>query len=152
MIIGGDIMNNSFIGNRLRIARENAGFRQIDVKEKAPIMAEALRNDVTLFNPILLNFLKSLPLQLEVEEEGVKFLLVHGSPRRNNEDILPDTPMEEVEKMLEKSMDLRIELISCGRGSGFVYCQRGSKQPSNGYDLNQTKLCCSNHHTRQASL
>lgn len=40
----GDIMNNTFIGNRLRIARENAGFRQIDVKEKAPISNKNLSN------------------------------------------------------------------------------------------------------------
>lgn len=81
------------------------------VKEKAPVMAEALRNDVTFFNPILTNFLKSLPLQLEIEESGVKFLLVHGSPRRNNEDILPDTPMEEVEKMLE---NVDADVVLCG--------------------------------------
>lgn len=81
------------------------------VKEKAPIMAEALRNDVNLFNPILINFLKSLPLQLEIEEDGVKFLLVHGSPRKNNEDILPDTPMAEVEKMLE---NVTADVVLCG--------------------------------------
>ena len=81
------------------------------VKEKAPVMAEALRNDVNLFNPILINFLKSLPLQLEVEVEGVKFLLVHGSPRKNNEDILPNSPMEEVEKMLE---NVNASVVLCG--------------------------------------
>ena len=81
------------------------------VKTKAPIMAEALKNDVKLINPIQKDFLKNLPIQLEVEEEGVKFLLVHGSPRKNNEDILPDTPLVEVEKMIE---NVNADVILCG--------------------------------------
>lgn len=82
-----------------------------NIKSKAPIMAEALRNDQTLLNPIQKDFLKNLPTQLQVEEEGVKILLVHGSPRRNNEDILPDTPMDEVEKMLE---NVEADVVLCG--------------------------------------
>ena len=58
-----------------------------DLKEKAPTMAEALKSDYWLTNPVQRNFLKSLPEQKLVEIENVKFLLVHGSPRRNNEDI-----------------------------------------------------------------
>lgn len=81
------------------------------LKEKAPIMAEALKNDVHLLNPVQKRFLKTLPIQLEVEEGGVKFLLVHGSPRKNNEDILPDTPISEVEKMVEK---VDADVILCG--------------------------------------
>ena len=80
------------------------------IREKAPIMGEALKNVKTL-NPSELEFLKELPIQLEVEEEGVKFLLVHGSPRKNNEDILPDTPMSEVEKMLE---NVSANVVLCG--------------------------------------
>ena len=71
------------------------------LKDKAPVMAEALKNDAQILNPVQKGFLKNLPIQKEVEAGGVKFLLVHGSPRKNNEDILPDTPMVEVEKMLE---------------------------------------------------
>ena len=81
------------------------------IREKAPIMGEALKNDVKTLNPSELEFLKELPIQLEVEEEGVKFLLVHGSPRKNNEDILPDTPMSEVEKMLE---NVSANVVLCG--------------------------------------
>ena len=81
------------------------------VKTKAPIMAEALKNDITVLNPIQKDFLKNLPIQLEVEESGIKFLLVHGSPRKNNEDILPDTPLDEVEKMLE---NVTADVILCG--------------------------------------
>ena len=64
-------------------------------------MAEALKSDAQLLNPVEKEFLKNLPIQKEVKAGGVKFLLVHGSPRKNNEDILPDTPLSEVEKMLE---------------------------------------------------
>lgn len=81
------------------------------LKEKAPVMAEALKNDAELINPVQKKFLKGLPIQKEVEIEGVKFLLVHGSPRKNNEDILPDTPMEEVEKMLE---NVGADVVLCG--------------------------------------
>lgn len=81
------------------------------VKEKAPIMAEALKDDITLINPIQKDFLKNLPIQLEVEEEGVKILLVHGSPRKNNEDIMPDLPLHKVEEMLE---NVNANVILCG--------------------------------------
>jgi putative phosphoesterase len=86
--------------------------------EKAPVMAEALKDDFFQINILQRDFLKKLPVQLEVEEEGVKFLLVHGSPRRNNEDILSDTPMREVERMLQ-GVDANVVLcghthIPCG--------------------------------------
>ena len=81
------------------------------LKGKAPVMAEALKNDAEIINPLEKEFLKNLPIQLELTEGGVKFLLVHGSPRRNNEDILPDTPLEEVEKMLE---NVEADIILCG--------------------------------------
>lgn len=82
-----------------------------NVKSKAPIMAEALKDDVKTLNIIQKDFLKNLPIQLQVEEEGVKFLLVHGSPRKNNEDILPDTPLADVEKML---VNVDADVVLCG--------------------------------------
>ena len=72
-----------------------------ELKEKAPIMAEALKDDAKILGVYDKLFLKSLPIQKQVTEGGVTFLLVHGSPRKNNEDILPTTPMEEVDAMLE---------------------------------------------------
>jgi predicted phosphodiesterase len=82
-----------------------------NIKEKAPIMAEALKDDVQILNYIQKDFLKTLPIQLQVEVEGVKFLLVHGSPRKNNEDILPDTPFEVVEEML---VNVDADVVLCG--------------------------------------
>ena len=81
------------------------------LKEKAPVMAEALKSDAQLLNPVEKEFLKNLPIQKEVKAGGVKFLLVHGSPRKNNEDILPDTPLSEVEKMLE---NVDADVVLCG--------------------------------------
>ena len=72
------------------------------VKLKYPVMANALRDDVDLLNWRHKGFLQSLPPQLNLQFEGIKFLLVHGSPRKNNEDILPDTPLETVEEMIER--------------------------------------------------
>ena len=82
-----------------------------DLKIKAPIMAEALKEDTKLLNPIQKDFLKNLPQQLCLSEDGVKILLVHGSPRRNNEDISPDLPLSEIEKMLE---GVDADIILCG--------------------------------------
>ena len=81
------------------------------LKSKAPIMAEALKNDAKILNPIQKDFLKNLPIQLQVELEGVKILLVHGSPRKNNEDISPDLPLVEVEAMLE---NVEADVVVCG--------------------------------------
>ena len=77
----------------------------------APIMANALKDDVSILNETQKEFLKNLPAQKEIEIEGVKILLVHGSPRRNNEDILPDTPPKEVEEMVK---DTDAAIILCG--------------------------------------
>ena len=81
------------------------------LKEKAPVMAEALKNDVSILSPSQISFLKNLPAQKSVIENGVRILLVHGSPRKNNEDILPETPLNEVEKMLE---NVDANIILCG--------------------------------------
>ena len=81
------------------------------LKEKAPVMAEALKNDVQSLNAYQKVFLKRLPMQKTLTVEGVSFLLVHGSPRKNNEDILPDTPIDTVEEMLK---NVEANVILCG--------------------------------------
>ncbi len=77
----------------------------------APIMANALKEDAHILNEEQKEFLKNLPAQKLIEIEGVKILLVHGSPRRNNEDILPDTPPKEVEEMVSET---DANIILCG--------------------------------------
>ena len=81
------------------------------LKSNAPVMAEALKNDTSILNSIQKDFLKTLPIQLELEEEGVKILLVHGSPRKNNEDISPNLQLSQVEEMLE---NVEANVILCG--------------------------------------
>lgn len=81
------------------------------MKSKYPVMANALRSDVELLNWRQKDFLRSLPNQLNVQFEGLKILLVHGSPRKNNEDILPDTPLDKLEEMIK---DIDADIILCG--------------------------------------
>lgn len=81
------------------------------LKSKFPIMGEALENDVEIIPANLKEFLNNLPKQKEIEIEGVKILLVHGSPRKNDENISPDLPIEKIEEMLE---GVTTDLIFCG--------------------------------------
>lgn len=82
-----------------------------NIFSKAPVMAEALKNDVVILNDEQKLFLKNLPVQKSVEEEGVKILLVHGSPRKNNEDIMPNTSMDLLSEMLE---GINEDIVLCG--------------------------------------
>lgn len=81
------------------------------VKSKFPVMGNALEDDVRIIAQDLKNFLSNLPKQKELEVEGIKILLVHGSPRRNDENISPDLPIEKVEEMLE---GVDADVVFCG--------------------------------------
>ena len=81
------------------------------LQDSAPIMAEALKLDANELNNKERAFLITLPEKMEITEGGVKFLLVHGSPRKNNEDILPDIRLDKVEEMLT---DVKADVILCG--------------------------------------
>lgn len=81
------------------------------VKAAFPVMGNALEDDIKIIPPDLRDFLKNLPPQRELEIEGVKVLLVHGSPRRNDENIMPDLPLDKIEEMLEGT---DADLIFCG--------------------------------------
>lgn len=81
------------------------------LKSAFPVMANALLDDVLVLEEDKKEYLKNLPAQMNLEIEGVKILMVHGSPRRNNEDILPDMPLEQIEEILE---GVDADLIFCG--------------------------------------
>lgn len=81
------------------------------LEKKAPVMACALQDDVKHLTSGEKQFLEKLPAQKQVDIEGVSFLLVHGSPRKNNEDILADTPLEDIEKMVKK---VKAQVVLCG--------------------------------------
>lgn len=82
-----------------------------DMKDKFPVMACALVDDVCILENDKKEYLSTLPPQQELEIEGVKILMVHGSPRRNNEDILPGMPIQTVEEIVEGT---DADLILCG--------------------------------------
>ena len=81
------------------------------VKSVFPIMGEALVNDAKELDDEMITFLKNLPEQKELNIEGVKLLLVHGSPRKIDENIFPELPIEDVEEMI-KGVDA--DVIFCG--------------------------------------
>lgn len=94
--------------------------------EKAfPVMGHALADDVLFLSDDAKNFLKNLLPQKELNVDGVKVLLVHGSPRRNNEDILPGMPLEQIEEMI-KNVDA--DLIFCGHTHVPAGYQTNTKQ------------------------
>lgn len=94
--------------------------------EKAfPVMGHALADDVLFLSDDAKNFLKNLSHQKELNVDGVKALLVHGSPRRNNEDILPGMPLEQIEEMI-KNVDA--DLIFCGHTHVPAGYQTNTKQ------------------------
>ncbi len=95
------------------------------VKAAAPIMANALKNDAEIIPAELIKFLKNLPAQKELEIEGVKILLVHGSPRKNDENILPDLPIEKIEELV------------AGTGADVVFC--GHTHIPCGYQTTKTQ-------------
>lgn len=82
-----------------------------NIKNAAPVMAEALRNDVLILTDSQKTFLRNLPEKVEIIEDGIKILLVHGSPRKNNENILPDTSLNELEEMIKNT---NANIILCG--------------------------------------
>lgn len=82
-----------------------------ELSEKAPVMAEALKDDHASIGQAHIDFLQNLPTKQSLEIDNVKILLVHGSPRRNNEDILPETSMNEVRSMLS---GVEEDVILCG--------------------------------------
>ncbi len=82
-----------------------------EVQEKFPVMANALLDDVDIIEQDKKDYLKELPTKKSLFIEGVSVLLVHGSPRRNNEDILPDMKLSEIQEIIEGET---ADLILCG--------------------------------------
>lgn len=81
------------------------------LRDNFPIMANAVIEDMKLLSEDDFDYLRELPETLSLEFEGVKTLLVHGSPRRNNEDILPNLPLEQIEEIVK---GVKEELVLCG--------------------------------------
>ena len=81
------------------------------LQEQYPVMANAMADDVLKLDDAHKAYLADLPPMLSVDIEGCSVLLVHGSPRANNEDILPGMSMEEIEEIIDGTKE---KLILCG--------------------------------------
>lgn len=75
------------------------------------VMASAYYSDSQILTSEEKNFLSSLPEKMSLELFGIKILLVHGSPRKNDENIFPNLSIEEVEEII-KGEDA--DIIFCG--------------------------------------
>ena len=114
------------------------------LKEKYPVMANAIVDDMNYVTEENQKYLQDLPAQLEADIEGVKVLFVHGSPRANNEDILPNRPLEEIEEIVE---GVEADLILCGHTHIPCGYQTTNKQTvvnvgSVGRPMTPTPLAC----------
>lgn len=76
-----------------------------------PIMAGALKLDDVEIKDENKEKLKNLPVKKDVEILGVKFELCHGSPRKQDENIYPDMPLDFVEEAVKNS---KADVILCG--------------------------------------
>ncbi|MCD7878523.1 MAG: metallophosphatase family protein [Candidatus Gastranaerophilales bacterium] len=79
--------------------------------EKNAVMASAYLADSKLLNDEEKNFLASLTPSITLYEANISMLLVHGSPRKNDENIYPDMKIEEVEEIIK---DTQENVIFCG--------------------------------------
>ena len=82
-----------------------------EIKKVFPVMANALLDDVLYLEDDKKEYLKNLPEQKRLEIEGVKILMVHGSPRKNNENIMPNMALKEIEEIIDGTT---ADLILCG--------------------------------------
>lgn len=81
------------------------------LQAKFPVMANALLDDVDIIEKEYKDYLVSLPERKNLIIEKVSVLLVHGSPRKINEDILPGMKMSEIQDIIEGET---ADLILCG--------------------------------------
>ena len=77
----------------------------------APLMANALEQDVIEISKENKDYLKNLPINKCIEIDGIRILLVHGSPRKNNENIFPNMDMELIENIFK---DVDADVVFCG--------------------------------------
>lgn len=90
------------------------------------VMKNSLEYLLQEITPTQKEFLANLPAQIEEEIGGYKYLFVHGSPRKNDEYIMPDKPIEEVQ-----------EMIKC-TDADFIFC--GHTHLPAGYQINNQTL------------
>ena len=75
------------------------------------IMAESLKYAQQVIRQEQKEFLAQLPADKSLKVGEVSILMVHGSPRRNNEDILPAQDIEKISEMIAGTTE---DIIFCG--------------------------------------
>ena len=97
------LKNNNFLliqGNTdEKLGTYNKNFEET-LDKHVPFMANAYRADLKELTADDKEFLANLPANLIVKENGIKIMLCHGSPRKNDENITPDLPVEKVEEIV----------------------------------------------------
>ncbi len=81
------------------------------IKKVAPVMAYALEDDLKIIEKENIEFMKKFQTRLELEIDGIKIYCCHGSPRRIDENIRPQTPVQELEEMIK---GVNADVIVCG--------------------------------------
>lgn len=109
-----NMLNNNFIliqGNTdEKLGTYSKNFEEI-LDKNVPVMANAYRADLKELTDNDKDFLAKLPENIILEERGIKIMLCHGSPRKNDENIYPDLPMEQIEEIIA---DSNSDIIFCG--------------------------------------
>ncbi|MDD3150629.1 MAG: metallophosphoesterase family protein [Candidatus Gastranaerophilales bacterium] len=82
-----------------------------EMAKKNMIMTNALEYAQKVLNYEQKNFLASLPVKKSINLDKINILLVHGSPRRNNEDIMPAESVEKIREMISETTE---DVIFCG--------------------------------------
>lgn len=75
------------------------------------IMAESVKYAQKVLRADQKEFLEELPATYQETIGNLSILLVHGSPRKNNEDILPYMDLAKVKEMIEPAKE---DIIFCG--------------------------------------
>ena len=114
------------------------------LKENFPVIANAVVDDMNILDESDVEYLKGLPPALEMNVEGIKILLVHGSPRYNNEDILPNMQISDIEEIIAPT---DADLVLCGHTHVPCGYQTNSKQTvvnvgSVGRPMTENPLAC----------
>lgn len=82
-----------------------------NLKTINPVMANAYLYDFNDISDENKEFLFNIEKTKEIVISNIKILLVHGSPRSNDENISPDLPVKKIEEMLKGAT---ADLIFCG--------------------------------------
>lgn len=80
-------------------------------KESFPCMGYSLEEDIKITDKKYIDFVRKLLEKEEVEINGLKIDLVHGSPRNQSENIYPELVNDTVEEMVKESS---ADIILCG--------------------------------------